>query len=143
MESSHVAALFLSVIPFLATLAIHWDLPANAGWGTILLSRTLLLLFDAALFGPFLPILWPLEVSETFGRMVPGTAPKSVLGPAATMLPVLAFYGLIEGHQRWVGPMVLWHQVVISAVNLVGFVLLIYAFTRGTILPRRSAADKI
>ena len=61
----------LSVIPFLATLAIPWDLPANAGWGTVLLSRTLLLLFDAALLGPLLPILWPSEVSDAFGRTLP------------------------------------------------------------------------
>ena len=37
----------------------------------------------------------------------------------------------------------LWHQVGIFAVNLVGFVLLIYAFTGGAILPRRFGADKI
>ncbi len=141
MEPSHVAALFLSVIPFLATLAIPWDLPANATWSTILLSRTLLVLADAALLGPVLPILWPAEVIDAFGRSA--TDPKSVLGYAAALLPLIALGVLTETHQRWVGPVVLWHQVAIFAVNLVGFVLLIYAFTGGASLPRRSGADKI
>ena len=53
------------------------------------------------------------------------------------LLPLVAIFGFPELHQRWVGPLVLWHQAVFFAVNLVGYVLAIYALMGGELGLRR------
>src|SRR6185369_6095076 len=122
ISPARAIALTLSLVPFFATLAIPWDLPANAGWATILLSRVLILLMDAALLGPFIAVLWPGddEPKDAFGMTQSGMLSRSVIHATVRMLPIVAIFVLAEAHKEWVGPLTLWHQAVLFAVNLAG-----------------------
>jgi hypothetical protein len=145
ISPARAIALTLSLVPFFATLAIPWDLPANAGWATILLSRVLILLMDAALLGPFIAVLWPGddEPKDAFGMTQSGMLSRSVIQATVPMLPIVAIFVLAEAHKEWVGPLTLWHQAVLFAVNLAGLALATYAITGGELPRRRIFIEKL
>ncbi len=139
MTPLRAAALALSVVPFLATLAIPWDIPPGAGWGKTLLSRALTWLTDAAILGPVFMYLFPVEVDagdkwRSPFQTVPST--DQMLHTLGPLLVFVAIFGFPELHRWWVGPLVLWHQAVLFAVNLVGFALATYAITGGEVSTR-------
>ncbi len=103
--------LLLSPLPFVATFFVPGDVPAGAGFGTLLLGRTI------SLGIPVCALLLPLllvsaqtqrdfaELRSSVRRSSNSTEPWQQYA----MLPLLlGAYGLVEAHKEYVAPLTFW-----------------------------------
>jgi hypothetical protein len=132
-SAEYPSALLSSAIPLAMAFMIPWDLPPGAGWPTILAARVLVLLMDVTALVALAALLAPLVAPRDDAAAGRTT---DVLELVWKFAPLAVIAALIEVHQRWIGPLSLWPQLGLFALNALGVGLAVYGLTGEALLPR-------